>query len=108
MPDAVSYRSLSRNKEMEMSEIITLKSICTELKLETREARERLRAAIRDPGKHPTLAAEHKPKTAWQWVKGSASENEARRAVEGLPPEKEVRVTPNAPVDREGRAPVKA
>lgn len=61
-----------------MSEIITLKSICTELELDPREARERLRAALLDPKKHPALAEDHKPKSAWQWVKGSPSEKEAR------------------------------
>lgn len=61
-----------------MSEIVTLKAICTELKLDPREARERLRAAILDSKKHPALAVEHEPKTAWQWVKGSAGEKEAR------------------------------
>ena len=43
-----------------------------------REARERLRAAPLDPKKHTALADGHKPKSAWQWVKGSASEKEAR------------------------------
>jgi hypothetical protein len=61
-----------------MSEIITLKAICTELKLDPREARERLRAALLDPKKHPALAEDHKPRSAWQWVQGSASEKEAR------------------------------
>jgi hypothetical protein len=61
-----------------MTEIITLKQLCTELKLDPREARERLRAAARDPKKHPELAKLHKPHTPWQWVKGSAGEKEAR------------------------------
>jgi hypothetical protein len=60
------------------TEIITLKQLCTELKLDPREARERLRAAARDARKHPELAKLHKPRTPWQWVKGSAGEKEAR------------------------------
>jgi hypothetical protein len=64
-----------------MTEIITLKQLCTELKLDPREAHERLRAAARDAKKHPELAKIHKPRTPWQWVKGSAGEREARGAV---------------------------
>ncbi len=61
-----------------MAELITLKQICAELKLDRREARERLRTAAK---KHPELAKAHKPRTAWQWVKGSAGEKEARSAL---------------------------
>jgi hypothetical protein len=61
-----------------MTEIITLKQLCTELKLDPREARERLRSAARDSKKHPELAKLHKPRTPWQWVKSSAGEKEAR------------------------------
>jgi hypothetical protein len=61
-----------------MSEIITLKQLCAELKLDPREARESLRAAARDPKKFPEIAKQHKPRTPWQWAKGSAGEREAR------------------------------
>lgn len=61
-----------------MTDIITLKQLCTELKLDPREARERLRSAARDPKKNPELAKLHKPRAAWSWVKGSAGEKEAR------------------------------
>lgn len=61
-------------------DIVTLKQLCAELKLDPREARERLRAAVRDAKKHPELAKMHKPRTPWQWVKGSAGEKEARAA----------------------------
>jgi hypothetical protein len=75
-----------------MADIITLKQICTELKLDPRESRERLRAAARDAKKHPELARAHKARAPWTWVKGSPGEKEARAAVKGLPPEKEGRV----------------
>lgn len=61
-----------------MADIITLKQLCTELKLDRREARERLRAAARDRKKHPELAKLHKPRAPWSWVKGSAGEKEVR------------------------------
>jgi hypothetical protein len=66
---------------MATTEIITLKQLCAELKLDPRECRERLRAAVRDAKKFPELAKMHKPRTPWQWVKGSAGEKEARDAV---------------------------
>lgn len=59
-------------------EIVTLKKLCAELKLDPRDARERLRAAARDPKKHPELAKLHKPRAPWSWVRGSTGEKEAR------------------------------
>ncbi len=64
-----------------MADIITLKQLCTELKLDPREARERLRSAARDSKKHPELAKMHKPRAPWNWVKGSVGEKEARAIV---------------------------
>lgn len=64
-------------------EIITLKALCTELKIDPKEARERLRDAVRDPKKHPELAKSHKPRAPWQWLKGSAGEKEARELFVG-------------------------
>lgn len=61
------------------TEIITLKQICKELKLDPREARERLRTAARDTKKYPELAKSHKPRTPWRWVKGSSAEQEAKK-----------------------------
>jgi hypothetical protein len=88
-----------------MADIITLKQICTELKLDPRESRERLRAAARDAKKHPELAKAHKARAPWTWVKGSPGEKEARAAVKGLPPEKEVRVgTRGSSAEKEPRA----
>lgn len=61
-----------------MSDIITLKVLCEELKIDPREARERLRAASSDAKANPELAKARKPRAPWQWVKGSAAEEEAR------------------------------
>lgn len=65
-----------------MTETVTLKTICDELKIDPREARERLRAAASDAKTYPELAKARKPRTPWQWVKGSATEKEARKALE--------------------------
>lgn len=46
-----------------------------------RKVRERLRAAASDAKANPELAKARKPRTAWQWVKGSAAEKEARKAL---------------------------
>jgi hypothetical protein len=92
-----------------MADIISLKQICAELKLDPREARERLRAAARDAKKHPELAKTHKARAPWTWVKGSAGEKEARTAVKGLPEEKEApKANKGASVPKEMRAAAKA
>ncbi len=56
--------------------MITLKQICAELKLDPREAREMLRSA--DLKKYPDLVKGRKPRTPWQWEKGSKAEKQAR------------------------------
>ena len=58
-----------------------LKGICAELKIDPRVAREKLRAAIREPKKYPNLVKAHKPRQPWQWAKGSPAEKEARAAL---------------------------
>ncbi|MGB3878241.1 MAG: hypothetical protein WA980_20500 [Shinella zoogloeoides] len=60
------------------AEIITLKTLCIDLKIDPKEARERLRDAARDPKKYPELVKTHKPRAPWQWLKGTAAEKEAR------------------------------
>ncbi|MEW7008131.1 hypothetical protein [Lentilitoribacter sp. EG35] len=60
------------------TKIITLKQLCKELKLDPREARERLRTAARDTKKYPELAKSHKPRTPWRWAKGSKGESEVK------------------------------
>ena len=64
-----------------MSDIVTLKAICDELKLDPREARERLRAAASDAKANPELAKARKPRAPWQWAKGAAAEKEARKVL---------------------------
>ena len=59
-------------------EMITLKQLCTELKIPPREARERLRLAVRDAKKSPELAKSHKPGQAWEWPKTSPVLREVR------------------------------
>lgn len=66
-----------------MTDIVTLKALCEELKIDPREARERLRAAVSDAKANPELAKARKPRTPWQWVKGSGAEKEARAAITG-------------------------
>ncbi len=56
-----------------MTDTATLKAICDELKINPREARERLRAAAIDAKTFPELAKARKPRAPWQWVKGSAA-----------------------------------
>jgi hypothetical protein len=60
-----------------MADIVTLKALCEELKIDPREARERLRAAVGDAKANPELAKVRKPRTPWQWVKDSGAHKEA-------------------------------
>lgn len=64
-----------------MSDIITLKALCEELKIDPREARERLRAAVSDAKTNPELAKARKPRTPWQWVKGSKALESAKLVI---------------------------
>jgi hypothetical protein len=62
-------------------EMVTLKQLCVELKVDPREARDRLRLAVRDTKKNPELAKSHKPGHTWEWPKNSAGLTEARAAL---------------------------
>ena len=62
-------------------EMLTLKQLCSEIKVDPREARERLRLAIRDSKKNPELAKSHKPGHTWEWPKNSLALKEARAAL---------------------------
>ena len=68
-----------------MTDIVTLKALCQELKIDPRDARERLRAAVSNAKANPELAKARKPRTPWQWVKGSNAEKEARAALTADP-----------------------
>jgi hypothetical protein len=61
-------------------EMVTLKQLCAELKVDPREARERLRLAVRD-AKNPELVKSHKPGHTWEWPKNSMALKEARTAL---------------------------
>jgi hypothetical protein len=62
-------------------ELVTLKQLCTELKVDRREAREKLRLAVRDAKKNPELAKSHKAGRAWEWPKTSPALKEVRTAL---------------------------
>ena len=46
---------------------VSLKAICSEMKLDPRIALEKLRIAVREAKKFPELAKAHKPRSAWEW-----------------------------------------
>src|SRR5260221_14733636 len=54
----MSDKTSTTKAQVEMSR---LKQLCTELKVDPREARKRLRLAVPDPKKNPELAKSHKP-----------------------------------------------
>ncbi len=61
--------------------MVSLKAICAEMRLDPRLAREKLRIAAREAKRYPELAKAHKPRSAWEWAKGSQAEKEARAAL---------------------------
>jgi len=62
-------------------EMVTLKQLCAEMKVDPREARERLRLAVRDVKTNPELAKLHKPGRTWEWPRNSPALKEARTAL---------------------------
>ena len=63
------------------ADTVSLKAICAESKLDPRLAREKLRIAAREAKKFPELAKTHKPRSAWEWARGSEAEKQAREAL---------------------------
>src|SRR5690348_980849 len=85
-PISASYSNPSLTGEMDMIEkpkveFVTLKQLCVELKIDSHEAREKLRLASREPKKYPELAKAHKPRQPWEWVRDSAALKEAKSAL---------------------------
>lgn len=63
-------------------EMVTLKQLCAELKVDPREARERLRLAVRDVTTNPELAKSHKPGHTWVWPKNLAALKETKGRID--------------------------
>ena len=70
---------------MTTTQIISLKAVCRDLKIDPRLARMILRDAVKETKKYPTLAKEHKPKMPWEWQKGSKALEEAITALKTTP-----------------------
>jgi hypothetical protein len=64
-----------------VTDMVSLKAICAEMKLDPRLAREKLRIVVREAKKFPELAKARKPRSAWEWPKGSEAEHQARAAL---------------------------
>lgn len=82
---AVSAKPISAGKPdastPKATDMVSLKAICAEMKLDPRVAREKLRIAVREAKKFPELAKAHKPRSAWEWAKGSEAEHQVRAAL---------------------------
>ena len=62
------------------TDVVTLSSICKELKVEPTIARAKLRAV--DPKEYPAIA-KHKHGTSWEWKKGDAAIKEVKALLKG-------------------------
>jgi hypothetical protein len=60
---------------------VSLATLCAELKVDPYEARQKLRAAIKDAKTYPALAKSHKPRSAWEWPKTSPALKEAKKVL---------------------------
>ena len=67
-----------------MSDTITLKALCEELKVDPKAARKLLRLALRKPQKFPELVKSHQHRGSWQWQAGSNAGKEARLVLESI------------------------
>ena len=61
--------------------VVTLSSLCAELKHDPKLARAKLRAAVKDAKAFPALAKWHDPRKSWEWEKGSGAFAEARKVL---------------------------
>jgi hypothetical protein len=77
----VQAKDVAKEPAPAKAPMVSLKAICAEMKLDLRLAREKLRIAAREAKKYPELAKAHKPRSAWEWAKGSQAEKEARTAL---------------------------
>lgn len=68
-------------KTTKPSETITLKTLCADLKLDPRDARQKLRLAVKDAKKFPELAKAYEPRQPWEWEKNSTALKEAQKAL---------------------------
>ncbi len=62
-------------------DMVALKILCVELEIDAREARQKLRIAVKDPKKFPELAKAYQPRQPWQWAKDSPAFKEAHKAL---------------------------
>ena len=84
LPDSLSAKPAENTatKPVEVKvPMVSLKAICSELKLDPRLAREKLRIAVREGKKFPELVKARKPRSPWEWPKGTQAEKEARAAL---------------------------
>lgn len=64
--------------EIKDEDVVTLKEICAQLKIDPYDARQKLRAAVLDAKEYPALAKSQKPKKSWGWPKNSPAIKEVR------------------------------
>lgn len=69
------------DKTAKTKDIVHLKTLCAELKIDPRDARQMLRLAVKDAKKFPELAKTYKPRQPWQWEKDSSAHKEAQTAL---------------------------
>jgi hypothetical protein len=69
---------ITMTTEIKDEDVVTLKELCTQLKIDPYDARQKLRVAVLDAKEYPALAKSHKPKKSWGWPKNSPAIKEVR------------------------------
>lgn len=63
------------------TEVVSLKMLCIGMKIDTRDARIKLRSAVKNPKRYPVLSKSYVPRQPWQWAKDSLAHKEAVKAL---------------------------
>lgn len=86
-PVAVKAQSKPAAKDADKSapEMVTLDQLAREMKIPPRDARMLLRLAAKQTKQYPNLGKDHVARQPWQWVPGSKSLEEARKALAQQP-----------------------
>lgn len=78
-PRVTPHKAIARSN----GKLVALKTICSELNVEPRAARMKLRKAVTNKEKYPNLAASHAANARWEWEAGSPALEEVKACIGG-------------------------
>lgn len=78
-PKLTPHKAIARSN----GKLVALKTICSELEVDPRAARMKLRKAVTNKEKYPNLAASHAANARWEWEAGSPALEEVKACIGG-------------------------